>query len=440
MAEPFEIRDPIHGFIELDEWERDIVNHPVFQRLRRIRQLGLTDMVYPGATHSRFEHSLGVMHVATKMFDAIVGRRRGFLVDTYNYDEEGAGLAKDRRIVRLAALLHDVGHAPFSHSGEDLMPEVGKGRRYKHENYSAKLVADLMTDVIEKHPLNQNYDITAQDVADFIEGKPADSLEGKSSAGRRLFWRNLVSGQLDADRADYLLRDSHHIGVAYGHYDLERLLTTLTAVEDPETGSPTLAIEEGGLHAAEGLIIARYMMFTQVYFHHTRRIYDHHLVEAMRSLLAQSKGMFPSPIDKEGLEEYLKWDDWRVVGRLAAGNGGTHGEIILNRRHDRRVYETPEFPGRDDLQRLEAARKALGERVIFEDRAQNSWYTIDSTDIPIVRKAKLDQEVVARLSERSTVVSGLRAVNRRRIYVPIGQSEECRRIVAQMLSSQESDG
>ena len=112
MAGPFEIRDPIHGFIELDDWERDIVNDPVFQRLRRIRQLGLTDMVYPGATHSRFEHSLGVMHIATRMFDAIVSRRRDFLEATYNYDD--VGLARDRRILRLAALLHDVGHAPFS--------------------------------------------------------------------------------------------------------------------------------------------------------------------------------------------------------------------------------------------------------------------------------------------------------------------------------------
>ena len=85
MAGPFEIRDPIHGFIELDDWERDIVNHPVFQRLRRIRQLGLTDMVYPGATHSRFEHSLGVMHVATRMFEAIVDRRRDFLRAAYKY-------------------------------------------------------------------------------------------------------------------------------------------------------------------------------------------------------------------------------------------------------------------------------------------------------------------------------------------------------------------
>lgn len=431
MAETFEIRDPIHGFIELDDWERQIVDHPHFQRLRRIRQLGLTEMLYPGAVHTRFEHSLGVMHVATRMFDAIVRRQREFLREKYDFTD--GGFERDRRIVRLAALLHDVGHPPFSHAGEtELMPKDGEGRRYKHENYSAAIVASLMRDAIEEHSLNQNHEIKAQDVADF--------LEGKSTVGRRLFWRHLVSGQMDADRADYLLRDSHHIGVAYGHYDLGRLLTTLTAIEDPETGSPALAVEEGGLHAAEGLIIARYMMFTQVYFHHTRRAYDHHLVEAIRQLLAESQGVFPPPIDKQSLKEYLKWDDWYVVGRLTARDGGANGAIILNRRHDRRVYETPERLEREDLQRLDTVREALDDKVSFEDRPQKSWYALGSTDIPIVRRTGQEQEVVTRLSERSTVVGGLKAVNQRRIYSTLEQQEDCRKIVAQVLSRQESVG
>ncbi len=431
MSELIEIRDPIHGFIELDDWERLIVDHPYFQRLRRIRQLGLTDMLYPGAMHTRFEHSLGVMHVATRMFDAIVRRRSDFLKEKYHFTD--GGFERDRRIVRIAALLHDVGHAPFSHASEtDLMPRDGEGRRYKHENYSAAIVSGLMKDVIERHSLNQNHEIEAHDVADF--------LEGKSSVGRRLFWRNLVDGQLDADRADYLLRDSRHIGVAYGQYDLERLLTTLTAIEDPETGSPALAVEEGGLHAAEGLIIARYMMFTQVYFHHTRRAYDHHLVEAMRLLLAESQGVFPPPIDKQSLKEYLKWDDWYVFGRLTAGDGGANGAIILNRRHDRRVYETPEYLEREDLQQLDAVREALDDKASFEDRPQKSWYALGSTDIPIVGKIEREQEVVARLSERSTVVGGLKAVNQRRIYSTLERQEECRKIIAQVLSSQESNG
>ena len=114
MGKRYEVRCPIHGFIVLDEWERDIINHLVFQRLRRIRQLGWTDMLYPGAMHTRFEHSLGVMETATRMFDDIWERRKD-LLEALNFSP--GGREKDRILIRLAALLHDVGHAPFSHAG-----------------------------------------------------------------------------------------------------------------------------------------------------------------------------------------------------------------------------------------------------------------------------------------------------------------------------------
>ncbi len=428
MAGPFEIRDPIHGFIELDDWERDIVNHPVFQRLRRIRQLGLTDMVYPGATHSRFEHSLGVMHVATRMFEAIVDRRRDFLRAAYKYDD--AGLARDKRILRLAALLHDVGHAPFSHGGEGLMPEIEKDRQFGHEQYSAAIVANLMRDVIESHPLNQNHEIKAQDIADF--------LEGKASVGRRLLWANLVDGQLDADRADYLLRDSHHIGVTYGHFDLQRLLTTLTVVEDSDRGSPALAVEEGGLHAAEGLIIARYMMFTQVYFHRVRRAYDRHLAGALRMLLEQSGGFFPPPIGEKNLGEFIEWEDWRVLGRLASRDGGSDGEIIRSRNHDRCVFETPESPELKDRELLAEIRVELADRISFVDTAEKSLYKFDNSEVWILRDARRGTDSVDSLSNLSSVVRGLRAVNQRRLYVPMAQRDHCRKVVERLTGNRES--
>ena len=155
-----EIRDPIHGFITLNDWERDIINHPVFQRLRRIRQLSLTDMVYPGAMHTRFEHSLGVMEVATRMFDRIREKREQFLKSELNFDK--AGLMRDRVLIRLSCLLHDVGHAPFSHASEGLMDKnPATGKSYKHEHYSAAAVSFLMQDVIDNHPDNQNYRIKA---------------------------------------------------------------------------------------------------------------------------------------------------------------------------------------------------------------------------------------------------------------------------------------
>jgi HD superfamily phosphohydrolase len=129
MERKYEIRCPIHGFIELNGWERDIINQPAFQRLRRIRQLGLTDYVYPGAMHTRFEHSLGVMHIATRMYDSIVARSAEVLKAELGYNDDG--LRRDRMIVRLAALLHDVGHAPLSHAAEEIMPTKPDGTRWR---------------------------------------------------------------------------------------------------------------------------------------------------------------------------------------------------------------------------------------------------------------------------------------------------------------------
>ncbi|MGB9825604.1 MAG: HD domain-containing protein [Desulfofundulus sp.] len=447
MSKTYEIRDPIHGFITLNEWERDIINHPVFQRLHRIRELAFTDMVYPGAGHTRFEHSLGVMHVISQMFDQIKLRNESLLYSELGYTP--AGLERDRTLVRLAALLHDVGHPPFSHVGEDLMPvDPGTGRPYKHENYSAAVVTYVLNDIIEGHPLNQNYKIKAQEIADF--------LNGSATIGRVLLWRDLLSGQLDADRADYLLRDSHHIGVNYGRYDLGRLLVSLTVAIDSETNSPIIAVDKGGMHAAEGLILARYMMFTQVYFHHTRRAYDHHAAAAIKSLLMdeqkncdlERKDLFPPPTTKKNIETFLEWDDWKVAGRIKEGAGGEHGAILLERRHHRCVFETPEVPEPHDLEKMKRVQDALQNKMnilfisklsdcdpgcdpatyCFIDEAKNSWYKFEKDDVRICREEEYGS-TPATLSSLSNVVKELKAVNQFRIYVPYHLKKEAIKIV-----------
>ena len=163
-SEPYEIRDPVHGFIRLNQLEWDVINQPVFQRLRRIRQLAWTDMVYPGATHSRFEHSLGVMHVAPRLFDALERRSGNILRTDYEYDEDMLGRYK--RIVRLAALLHDLGHGPFSHAAEELLPlKPGASERYSHEDYSAAALQHGLDDPIENHPLARASGIHVADIA-----------------------------------------------------------------------------------------------------------------------------------------------------------------------------------------------------------------------------------------------------------------------------------
>ncbi len=179
------------------------------------------------------------------------------------------------------------------------------------------MIVGKLRDSIEKHPLNQNFALRAEDVSAL--------LQGSSAAGRGLFWRELITGQIDADRIDYLLRDSHHAGVDYGRFDWRRLLCTVEAVPGDDGSGLRLGVAEGGWHAAEALVLARYFMFTQVYFHKTRVAFDHHLYHALENILPDSQ--FPRPTGPD-LDRYLEWDDWKVLGLLADGRGGEHGQRI----------------------------------------------------------------------------------------------------------------
>lgn len=411
----YEIRCPVYGFVGLNDWEWQIVSQPAFQRLRRIRQLAWTDYVFPGAMHTRFEHSLGVMQMASMLFDGIVQRSEDILKSQLGYHEHG--LARHKALVRLATLLHDIGHAPFSHAAEELLPirNLETGERYNHEHYSAEIVRHHFSDVIKNHPLNRNCDFSAEDVANLLEGKP--------EAGNALFWRDLISGQLDADRMDYLLRDSLHCGVSYGRYDWQRLVHTVAAVLAPEQEGLRIGVTEGGWHAAEGLIVARYFMFTQVYFHKTRVAYDHHLQEALAELLPGRH--FPPPDQR--LDEYLDWDDWRVLGLLARGEGGDHGRRLACRDHFREITHTPETPSPDDLARLNNWRNTLGDLLAAEIPAEKSWYKMGRADIPIVAETPTSE--VKPLSAYSSIVSSIEPIEQVRLYArPEHRAEAAERI------------
>jgi len=396
------IRDLVHGFIYLDKQECEIIDHPVFQRLRRIKQLSLTDMVYPGASHTRFEHSIGVMQMATDMFDSIVAKRKQFLEDELFLKESGIQIY--RKIVRLAALLHDIGHAPFSHSGEDLMPLLppehnnyvkGEFKRYKHEEYSIEIIKNIFKEIIEEHPVNDNYRIRVDDVTALL-GDTTVRIKATS-----LLWKELISGQIDADRADYLLRDSLHLGVNYGIYDKNRLVSCIT-VGKTETGALVLAIEEGGWHIAESLVIARYQMFTQVYFHKVRRIYDYHISCATKEILNKIKtnnGCFPYPKD---ICEYLKFDDWAIYAALKKGLGGKHGNIILKRKHWKCLYQTQLVPTEAEEKEIDRLEKTYNDTEYYlDDKISTSWYNLDK-DIFIYQEDKIQP-----LSEKSSIVKSM---------------------------------
>jgi HD superfamily phosphohydrolase len=402
----YEVRCPIYGFVSFDEWERDIIAQPAFQRLRRIRQLGWTDYVYPGAMHTRFEHALGVMHMATMLFDNLVARSRDALGD-YACDDDSVRRA--RRLVRLAALLHDVGHGPFSHVAEELMPAKVGNERWTHEDYSAAVIRTKLADVIDRHRANA-FRIGADELANFLLGAP--------EAGRDLAWRPIVSGQLDADRMDYLLRDSHHIGVEYGHYGWRRLLNTIVALPGDDQAAFRIGVGEGGWNAAESLVIARYMMFSQVYYHKTRVILDHHVGKALAEILPG--GTFPPPAQ---IDDYLAWDDWRVLGELARDGGGEHGERLRRRDLFKLVWASPLKPVVPDRREIRRVRAELDDLHAVEVSSERSWYKLDQTDV----RVQLDNGELQPLSALSPIVRSMGTFRQDRFYVRPEDAKEARR-------------
>jgi len=436
----YEIRDIIYGFITYDDWEREIINHPVFQRLRRIKQLSLTDMIYPGANHTRFEHSLGVMHLSALFFDNIVSKRKQFLKDVLNFNE--SGFERERRIIRFAALLHDIGHSPFSHSGEELMPYVPKGNpeykegakiRFSHEDYSIAIIKTFFRDIIENHKENDNYEIKVEDVTALLGD---ETVKPKRSH----VWKNIISSQLDADRADYLLRDSLHTGVSYGIYDMKRLINTISIATDQETCGTNLAVEEGGWHVAESLVIARYQMFSQVYFHKTRRAFDHHIEGALKEILnnyGEKSGFFPLPDNEKNLKNYIDFDDWKVYGLLKEGLGGEHGKAILERTHDKCVYQTKEVPDEIELNRFEEVLDTFKNDLSFADSSEKSWYKTGKEDILILCDPNEKYEKLEPLSLMSSIVRTMKPIKQKRLYVKNGLSKTVREKIINYLFGKE---
>jgi HD superfamily phosphohydrolase len=171
------------------------------------------------------------------------------------------------------------------------------------------------------------------------------------------------------------------------------------------------------VHAVEGLLIARYMMFTQLYFHKTRVIYDHHLVECLKHLLREDGGVFTSPTC-DGIKAYLDWHDWRVLGAISNGEGGEHGRILFDRQHYRLVYETPEIPGKEDLERLERYESRLEGLGCVRLAAAKSWYKTGGSEILVIPDEWRHEKEPVPLSQRSAVLTGLASIAQQRLYVP----------------------
>lgn len=284
-----EIRDPIHVFAYFDSDERSIIDSRPFQRLRSIHQLALTYLVYPGATHKRFEHSIGVMELAGRVFDVVTNPRNIHPKVRDIIPSRPSEMDYWRRVLRIAALCHDIGHLPFSHAAEkELLPQG-----WNHERLTVEMLrSSEMRDLFEK----MTPPLKTEDVVKLAVGEKelVKYQPGVQFSPWETIMAEIITGNaFGVDRIDYLLRDSYHSGVAYGKFDHYRLIDTLRILcihnDEEDRDEPMLGVEIGGLHSAEALLLARYFMFSQLYFHDVRRIYDLHLKEFLLLWLADGK-------------------------------------------------------------------------------------------------------------------------------------------------------
>jgi hypothetical protein len=313
------IKDAVHGDIQVSDVELKLIDTPEVQRLRGIKQMAAAYLVYPGANHTRFEHSLGTMHIT------------GEICENLSLSEEEKGE------MRAAALLHDVGHTAFSHETETILMRKRKG---SHELRGIERVRNGRGGGI----LEENgYDLK----------KVCSIMAGGGSGG-------IIDFELGSDRMDYLLRDSHYTGVAYGVIDCGRLVHTIRLKED------RAVIEWGGIEAAESLLIARFLMFSSVYYHHAVRIASAMLGRAVEFALDD---------EDVSLDELLCYNDAELCSALESGERS--GELmrrIRNRELYKRAYELEFYRLNENGKRLfrnyhriEEAEEEIREKSGVED-------------------------------------------------------------------------
>lgn len=326
------IRDPIHKNINVSDLCIRLIDTPEIQRLRRIKQLGLTYLAYPGATHTRFEHSLGVMYLA----------------DIFSKDFE----EHEQKLLKFSALLHDAGHSPYSHDSEEIIKRYTKET---HEDIGRILDKETISSVLE------DIDLEKKEILDIINGK---MLLGK-----------ILNGSIDIDKMDYLVRDSYYTGVTYGFIDLHRL------VQQIKIWNNTLVIEEGGLQAAESLCISRFLMSRAVYYHHVSRIAESMLKKALVDLLDDEK------VDPFVLRDM---DDYEV--HMLLKNSIGYPKEIIDRLETRNLFKRAIYQNISSLDEKMRDEYKINckeyEREIAKKAKVDERYVI--LDIPEYQKNKFD--------------------------------------------------
>jgi hypothetical protein len=330
------IYDEVYGYIDTTELELQIIDTPLFQRLNHLKQLGMTYRVFPGAHHTRFSHSLGVMYIIDKM-------------------SQNLGLcSEDQEKMRIVALLHDIGHYPFSHTIEVVLTNHNKNENATHEKFGTHIINNSTI----KDILKENYsDEDILKISSIIEGSSSSPLNNQ-----------MMSSELDADRLDYLIRDAMHTGVAYGRIDLDRILHTLALDEEGY-----LSIKEEGKHAAEGYIIGRYLMWATVYTHKTIAGFDE-IIQHLYPLIVSSEYTSIEELEKLSEEELTKFDDAYVLSK-----------IHENCRNEKNEYVSDlckRFVRRDHLELVDEAKMLSADK-----EAQQKYYRLDAYQYPVQLKA-----------------------------------------------------
>lgn len=390
LNEPRVLRDPVHGYIHITSpviWR--LLDTPEFQRLRRIRQLGGVFQVYHTAEHSRFSHSLGVYEIVRRMTEEV--------------PDIGGSLSRQEKLVVLcAALLHDVGHGPYSHSFERLS-------HCSHEQMTMRLIledTDIHTVLAEADPS------LPAEVAAVIQGTCPNPL-----------LCDLISSQLDADRMDYLLRDAYETGTSYGTFDLERILRCL------RVKNGRLCIKESGMHSVEDYIMARYHMYWQVYLHPVARAY-----EVMLQLFFDRYSEVRSQLKIDLLENvfhlseltcFLVLDDYRLVTGLQQASVSDDRILadLADRLLNRRLFDWIEEPDPSQEFQIRQRLEQAGLPTLFylrEDVSGSKVYLPYHEDRAQIRVLCADGEV-RNLSHQSAIVSALDTMKpsvSRRLYFP----------------------
>lgn len=374
------INDPVYGFISIDSpLIFRLLEHPYFQRLRRITQLGLTNIVYPAANHTRFQHALGATHLMQKAITVL--RSKG--IDISPAEEEAA---------KVAILLHDIGHGPYSHALENsIVQNVG------HEQISLSLMRKLN---------------------DEFEGELDMAISVFSGEYPKSFLHQLVSSQLDMDRLDYLKRDSFFTGVSEGVIGSDRIISMLNVVDG------NLVVEEKGIYSIEKFIVARRLMYWQVYLHKTvlcaeylllkilqraRDLsQDGHKLPAGRSLLYfLNKDLSPNDFENDPavIQEFTRLDDYDVLAGIK--NWVEYPDTVLSLLSEsivkRKLFKTEIQQSAFSQEKIESLKdkfvevfqlpRELSDYFIFGDSIQNLAYTIESEKINILRKNNKIEEV-----------------------------------------------